>query len=51
MSSRQNMYFNQVEFGQRLQECRKLQKLTQEELAGLVGVEKQHISFHWHEMI
>ena len=40
----QNMYFNQVEFGQRLQECRKLQKLTQEELAALIGVEKQHIS-------
>ena len=40
----QNMYFNQVEFGKRLQECRKLQKLTQEELAELVGVEKQHIS-------
>ena len=40
----QEMYFNQVEFGQRLQECRKLQKMTQEELAELVGVEKQHIS-------
>lgn len=40
----QNMYFNQVEFGQRLQECRKLQKMTQEQLASLVGVEKQHIS-------
>ena len=40
----QKMYFNQVEFGQRLQECRKLQKMTQEELAELVGVEKQHIS-------
>ena len=38
------MYFNQVEFGKRLQECRKLQKMTQEELAELVGVEKQHIS-------
>ena len=38
------MYYNQVEFGQRLQECRKLQKLTQEELAALIGVEKQHIS-------
>ena len=38
------MCFNQVEFGQRLQECRKLQKMTQEELASLVGVEKQHIN-------
>ena len=38
------MYFNQMEFGKRLQECRKMQKLTQEELAELVGVEKQHIS-------
>ena len=40
----QDMYFNQVEFGKRLQEFRKLQKMTQEELAELVGVEKQHIS-------
>lgn len=39
-----DMYFNQVEFGKRLQECRKLKELTQEELAELVGVEKQHIS-------
>ena len=31
-----DMYFNQVEFGKRLQECRKLKEL--------VGVEKQHIS-------
>ena len=38
------MYFNQVEFGKRLQECRKLQKMTQEELAEQIGVEKQHIS-------
>ena len=38
------MYFNQVEFGKRLQECRKLKELTQEELAEMVGVEKQHIS-------
>ena len=38
------MYFNQVEFGKRLQEFRKLQKMTQEEMAELVGVEKQHIS-------
>ena len=34
------MYFNQVEFGKRLQECRKLKELTQEELAEMVGVEK-----------
>ncbi len=40
----QDMYFNQVEFGKRLQECRKLKELTQEELAEMVGVEKQHIS-------
>lgn len=39
-----DMYFNQVEFGKRLQECRKLKELTQEELAEMVGVEKQHIS-------
>ena len=38
------MYFNLVEFGKRLQECRKLKELTQEELAEMVGVEKQHIS-------
>ncbi len=39
-----DMYFNQLKFGKRLQECRKLKELTQEELAALVGVEKQHIS-------
>jgi transcriptional regulator with XRE-family HTH domain len=39
-----DMYFNQLEFGKRLQECRKLKELTQEELEELVGVEKQHIS-------
>ena len=39
-----DMYFNQVEFGKRLQECRKLQKMTQEELTEQIGVEKQHIS-------
>jgi len=39
-----DMYFNQVKFGKRLQECRKLKELTQEELAEMVGVEKQHIS-------
>ena len=37
------MYFNLVEFGKRLQECRKLKELTREELAEMVGVEKQHI--------
>jgi transcriptional regulator with XRE-family HTH domain len=38
------MYFRPVEFGKRLQELRKLNGLTQEELAVRVGVEKLHIS-------
>ncbi|NWO20640.1 helix-turn-helix transcriptional regulator [Oribacterium sp. oral taxon 102] len=38
------MYYNPVEFGRRLQECRKQKEMTQEELAEMVGVEKQHIS-------
>jgi transcriptional regulator with XRE-family HTH domain len=38
------MYFNQYGFGRRLKECRELIDMTQEELAQMVGVEKQHIS-------
>ena len=38
------MYFNQYAFGRRLKECRELIDITQEELAQMVGVEKQHIS-------
>ena len=38
------MYFNQYSFGRRLKECRELIGMTQEELAQMVGVEKQHIS-------
>ena len=38
------MYFNQVEFGKRLQECRKLKELTQEELAEKVNVSRQSVS-------
>ena len=41
----QNMYFNQVEFGKRLQECRKSRGITQETLAELLGfASKQHVS-------
>ena len=38
------MYFNQVEFGRRVAELRKINSLTQEELAEKLGVEKLHIS-------
>ena len=38
------MYFNQYAFGKRLKECRTLIDMTQEELAEIVGVDKQHIS-------
>lgn len=38
------MYFNQKEFGQRLQDARKAAGLTQQELANKVSVERQHIS-------
>lgn len=39
------MYFNQVEFGKRLQEVRKSRGITQEMLADLLGLaSKQHIS-------
>ena len=39
------MYFNQVEFGKRLQECRKARGITQEALAELLGLaSKQHVS-------
>ena len=40
-----DMYFNQVEFGKRLQEVRKSRGITQEMLADLLGLaSKQHIS-------
>ena len=40
-----DMYFNQVEFGKRLQECRKSRGITQEALAELLGfASKQHVS-------
>ena len=38
------MFFNQLDFGRRVKECREQIGMTQEELAILVGVEKQHIS-------
>lgn len=38
------MYFNQVEFGRRVAELRKINGMTQEELAEKLGVEKLHIS-------
>ena len=39
------MYFNQAEFGKRLQECRKSRGITQEALADLLGfASKQHVS-------
>ena len=38
------MYFNQVEFGRRVAELRKINCMTQEELAEKLGVDKLHIS-------
>lgn len=39
------MYFNQIEFGKRLQECRKSRGITQEMLADYLGfATKQHLS-------
>ncbi len=38
------MYFNQTEFGARVKECRKRMEMTQEELAELIGVDKNHVS-------
>lgn len=39
------MYFNLVEFGKRLQECRKSRGITQETLAELLGfASRQHVS-------
>ena len=39
------MYFDQVEFGKRLQECRRARGITQEKLAEEIGfASKQHIS-------
>ena len=40
----QEMYFNQVEFGERMQEARKLAGMTQEELADMLGIDKNHVS-------
>ena len=39
-----DMYFNQVEFGQRVQESRKFAGMTQEELAYRLGIDKNHVS-------
>ena len=42
---KKDMYFNQVEFGKRLQECRKARGITQEALAELLGLaSRQHVS-------
>ena len=38
------MYFRPAEFGKRVQELRKINGLTQEELAAKIGVDKLHIS-------
>ena len=39
------MYFNQAEFGKRLQECRKSRGITQEALAEMSEVTTQFISY------
>ena len=41
---KKDMYFNQVEFGQRMKEARKLAGMTQEELAEVLGIDKNHVS-------
>ncbi len=38
------MYFNQIELGVRVRECRKNHSMTQEQLGLLIGVDKNHIS-------
>lgn len=38
------MYFDQKEFGKRLKETRLIRGITQEELAEILNVNKQHIS-------
>ena len=38
------MYFNQVEFGERLKKARKAMGYTQESLADLLGVDRLHIT-------
>lgn len=38
------MYFDQKEFGKRLRETRLIRGMTQEELAEILNVNKQHIS-------
>ena len=40
----QDMYFNQMEFGQRIKELRTLKGLTQEELAEEVSVSYEHMN-------
>lgn len=37
------MYFNAAEFGKRVQESRKAQKLTQEQLADILGIDRAHL--------
>lgn len=37
------MYFNTVEFGKRVKETRKTQRLTQEQLADILGVDRAHL--------
>ena len=39
-----DMYFDQVEFGKRIAEQRKINNLTQEDLAERLGVNKMHVS-------
>ena len=38
------MYFNQAEFGLRVAELRRIKRMTQEDLAEILGVSKKHIS-------
>ena len=38
------MYFDQKEFGKRLKETRLIRGMTQEELAELLNINKQHVS-------
>ena len=40
----QDMYFNQMEFGQRIKELRSLKGLSQEELADEMNVSYEHIN-------
>ena len=38
------MYFNQIEFGRRVTKYRRINRITQEDLAEKLGVSKKHIS-------